>query len=248
MGLPLLIPRTMTPFYDHWQSSPVDPRRRRGARQVVRLMHERKSYAVPVHPPQRPAPSFWGARWRERISPLWPTRGWNAGLALLHDKLVFDVTLRPRRVTSLVYDRKLHEVEVAVRPLDARERQRLLAACAAGVPSVPALLDGRLDDATLDRLTGPGGVLPAARDLRVRCTCGGRRCSHAAAALAAAALRLDDEPQLLFDLRALAPADLYDAGAAAVLGATAGPAKTRRVLAALRRAMIPGCTPRAASP
>lgn len=71
-----------------------------------------------------------------------------------------------------------------------------------------------------------GGLFPSPKEISLSCSCpdGARMCKHVAAALYGVGARLDAQPELLFTLRKVEPADLVagvDAGAAVGKGARA---------------------------
>src|SRR5688572_6382375 len=201
-----LMPRTLTPFYDHWRPGPVDPRRVRCGGAVLDLVEDEGRAPDPVAPVRGPH-GFWGQRWIERLAGVWPGAGpLSAGRRLFQDRLVLDLAVSPGRIDALVGDRRLQRVAVHVRMPPEAARRTLLAGCAGQIPSTPALLDGDLPAPALALLTD--FALPSPGDLDPRCACSRSFCAHAAAALHALATRLDHDPTALFHLRGPSPAEI----------------------------------------
>ncbi len=226
-----LMPRTLTPFYDHWREGRVDPRRVRCGREALDVMEDAGRAPDPAVPARGPD-GVWGRRWREGLEQAWPdARRLAAGLALFTDRLVFDLRVGRGRLDALVGDRSLQRVTILVPRLTGGARGDVLAGCAGHVLSVTAVLDGALPPPALELLAAR--LIPGDHDLRASCACGRDRCVHATAALYGLAARLDHDPAALFQLRGLSPADLYDAGAATTLRRRLGAAKARRILASL---------------
>ncbi len=163
------------------------------------------------------ATRFWGKAWMRHLAAcesgglcLAP------GRTLLRHGCVLDLRIAPGFITAKVSGRRLEEVELRIAPLDDERIETLAEACHGRIDSVVSLLEGKLDEAVLGLLCdSERGLLPDPADWRMACSCPdwSEPCAHAAAAIYAAGALIDEDPSLLFTLRALDPGKLM-AGAA----------------------------------
>lgn len=150
---------------------------------------------------------FWGKEWMKslfaceaygmRLAP---------GRAYLRYGCVLDVKTSSGRVDALVMGEHLYEVCVKAEPPDEEALVRLRGRCAGQIGSWIDLLKGNLSPELLKILCDPeGGLFPGPEEWRFSCSCPdwADLCKHAAAALYAFGVMLDDQPELLFTLRGI---------------------------------------------
>jgi uncharacterized Zn finger protein len=164
----------------------------------------------------------------------------------LRNGLVIDLRIAPGTVTALVSGSEVYEIRVRIKPMPDRRWKAMVKACAGRIDSVVELLAGRFDQSVMAHVCRQGtGLFPAPAEMAYECTCpdgfgGGWLCKHVAATLYGVGVRLDEDPELLFRLRGVAPADLM-ARATAGLVATAPPGRSaRRAIAADRLSAVFG--------
>ena len=158
------------------------------------------------------AEHFWGSAWMKHLARceagglcLAP------GRTLLRHGCVLDLRLAPGLVTARVSAQELYEVRLQLKPLDAERTTALAQSCRGHIDSLVSLMEGKVDAAVLERLCDPdSGLLPEPADWHMGCTCPdwAEPCPHAAAAIYAAGVMIDQDPALLFTLRAVDPAAL----------------------------------------
>ena len=93
------------------------------------------------------------------------------------------------------------------------------------------LLQGRFSKGVMDRLCRQGeGLFPVPKDIHFDCSCpdGATMCKHVAAVLYGIGARFDSQPELLFTLRQVDPAELLSKAGSGVVTA---PAPGERTLA-----------------
>lgn len=173
---------------------------------------------------RRLADHFWGSAWMRRLAD-----GEEGGLCLapgrrlLRHGCVLDLRIAEGRMEALVSADVLYEVELRLAPLDGERLEALRAACCGHIASCVSLLEGKLDAPLLERLCDPEtGLLPGPEDWRMRCSCPDwvEPCPHAAAAIYAAGVLIDEDPSLLFTLRSLRPEQLMSAPEEALAAAS----------------------------
>jgi uncharacterized Zn finger protein len=149
--------------------------------------------------------TFWGQAWNRHLMSHadYESRMAPARTALRRGEIL-DLHIEPGWVTAKAADLGLYEVRVKVRALDDELWQEIRADCAGQVSTLVELLSGKLSAAVMKRVTDlEHGLFPTPSDMRASCTCldDARLCTHAAAALYAVSIRLDEQPALLFSLR-----------------------------------------------
>lgn len=156
--------------------------------------------------------SFWGQAWNrnldrysmfaDQLSP---------GRSFLRNGAVIDLCVEKGAVRGLVAAQSLFEVNVKTKPVPTERWARLVDACSGSIRSLPDLMAGKLSDETLLAVTDEHmGLFPDADEIAFSCSCPDWTdvCAHVAAVLYGLSLRLDEDPNLFFTLRAADPADL----------------------------------------
>ena len=164
---------------------------------------------------------FWGSAWMRHLAAC-EARGLclAPGRTLLRHGCVLDLRIAPGSIKALVSAEELYEVELHVAPVTDERLSELRTACCGHIDSLVALMEGKVDAAVLARLCEPEiGLLPSPSDWRMNCSCPdwSEPCVHAAAAIYAAGVLIDADPQLLFTLRSLEPEDLLKSASAPVV-------------------------------
>src|SRR4051794_22929463 len=100
---------------------------------------------------------------------------------------------------------------VSIEAVPKAQWQSLCRDCASGIDSLVELLQGRLSGAVMERLCRQGnGLFPKPSEIRFSCSCpdSASMCKHVAAVLYGIGSRLDEQPELLFRLRAVDHSEL----------------------------------------
>lgn len=164
--------------------------------------------------------SYWARQWCLALNGYQDLGyGLAAGRSLLRKQAVFDITITTAAegatVAATVWDGQPFAVTAQFSPLAPSDLQPVAAALMAESPSLAALLAGDIPDDLAEVLADPErGIMPDFSELRLGCTCPDytELCAHAGALLYAIAVRLDEQPHLLFALRGISAAELLDAG------------------------------------
>jgi hypothetical protein len=210
---------------------PVAERRRKAAKLTEKLLKQGQALSPVVIEGRAIATTFWGKAW---CSNLEAYRDYESrlprGRTYARNGSVIDLQVAPGEVRALVNGSELYRISVTIRPLAQPAWKRLCADCAGRIDSLVELLQGRFSKAVMERLCRQdGGLFPRPAEIRFECSCPDHAsmCKHVAAVLYGVGARLDQQPELLFRLRAVDGADLV-AGAAADLPLAGGaPAKGR---------------------
>jgi hypothetical protein len=151
---------------------------------------------------------WWGQRWQELLEQAGPShaRRVQRGQALARRGAVEGLRIEVGRITGTVREDRVvpYRVELRWTPPDEEAWEAAVTALSSELRFTAALLDGTLPEGIEEVLAAAGvRVIPAERDLDLRCTCTERvrLCRHVAAVHSAAGSLIDRDPFLLLSLR-----------------------------------------------
>tara|TARA_R100000027_G_scaffold50114_2_gene38766 strand:+ start:2277 stop:3248 length:972 start_codon:yes stop_codon:yes gene_type:complete len=177
------------------------------------------------------AKSFWGHSWCLHLEKHCDYENrLQRGRSYVRNGTVVDLDIRRGEVVALVMGSELYELSIGFEPLGHESWQAIQKDCRGKIGSLMELLQGKLSDEVMRRVTDPGkGLFPQVGEMRFNCNCPdwAGMCKHVAAALYGVGIRLDSEPELLFLLRGVDQQELVDP-AGATEEVLAGARKGRR--------------------
>ena len=203
----------MSRWYEEWAPYvPVAERRRK----AERAMQKRRKAGHPVSPVvvsgRAIATTFWGKAWCDNMESY---RDYEnrlpRGRTYVRNGSVVDLQIAPGRVGAVVSGSELYDVTISVKETPKAEWRAMCSDCAGGIDSLVELLQGRFSKAVMERLCRQqGGLFPRPSDIRFSCSCPDHAvmCKHVAAVLYGVGARLDQQPELLFRLRAVDETEL----------------------------------------
>jgi len=203
--------------------------RRADAERAVKALKKKGRDCLPVVIDTRTiAHTFWGKKWCDNLEQYSDYENrLPRGRTYVRNGSVVDLQIGTESITALVAGSSLYQVKVTVRPLEQSLWQSILARCTGQVGSLVDLLQGRMPATVMDVVAQAGsGLFPAPLQMRFSCSCpdGANMCKHIAAALYGVGNRLDSQPELLFRMRNIDPAELIQNAIQGSLGqADAGP-------------------------
>lgn len=191
---------------------PVAKRRRMAEREVARLRKKGRSLA-PIRIESRAiATTVWGKAWCGNLESYHDYESrLPRGRTYVRNGSVIDLQIAPGEVKALVSGSSIYQVAVAIAPVPVAQWRSIRADCAGRVESLVELLQGRLSKGVMERMCRQGaGLFPKPSEIRFSCTCEDHAsmCKHVAAVLYGVGARLDEDPALLFRLRAVDAGDL----------------------------------------
>ena len=152
--------------------------------------------------------TWWGDAWcsnLERYSDF--ANRLPRGRRYVKNGFVLDLQMKKGVIEALVQGktRKPYKVVVRIDPLSPQAVARIQERCEFGISSLDALVNGQFPEELQDLFTSKEGLFPAPREIHFSCSCpdGAVMCKHAAAVMYGAALRLEERPLLLFELRGI---------------------------------------------
>jgi uncharacterized Zn finger protein len=211
-------------FY-HWKPYvPAAERRRKAERAAARLRKRGGAFSPVTVDGRTIVTTFWGKAWcdnLERYSDY--SNRLPRGRSYVRNGSVLDLKIGRGEVSALVSGSRVYTVRAQVSAVTAARWQAICADCAGGIDSLVELLQGRFSRAVMERLCRQEtGLFPSPKEIRFSCSCPdwAAMCKHVAAVFYGIGARLDESPELLFELRKIDPATLLaKAGGDLSLGA-----------------------------
>jgi uncharacterized Zn finger protein len=114
--------------------------------------------------------------------------------------------IAPYEIRAMVSGSSLYHVTIRIGALPKAQWQATCRDCAGGIDSLVELLQGRFSKGVMERICQQGkGLFPKPSEIKFSCSCPdyASMCKHIAAVLYGVGARLDQQPELLFQLRAV---------------------------------------------
>jgi hypothetical protein len=213
----------------------VATRRARAHAAAEKLARKQKRTFAPIGPlaGAKLVRTFWGKAWCDNLDSY---RDYDnrlpRGRSYVRHGAVIDLQIASGNVAALVSGTSIYEVEVKIRSLATAAWRQLASDCTHQIDSLVDLLRGKLPSEVMERVTRKsGGLFPAPKEISFQCSCPdwAGMCKHVAATLYGVGVRLEDKPELLFQLRGVDHTELVGGAADAVPTLVAGP-KGRKVI------------------
>lgn len=202
-------------YYDGWKPYvPVAERRKKAEQLVAKAIKAGKTLS-PISPYRGAiAKTFWGKAWCDNLERYsdYDSR-LPRGRTYVRNGSVIDLQISGGKIHAQVMGSSLYTIKIDVTGYPEKQWRALSADCASSVDSVVELLQGKLSAAVMGHICKPGtGLFPAPKDIKFGCDCmdWASMCKHVAAVLYGVGARLDQQPELLFKLRGVDPADLVN--------------------------------------
>ena len=214
-------------MYDWAPYVPVAERRRKAAGEMAKLAKKGQAISPVVIQGRAMATTAWGKAWCNNME------GYSdyanrlpRGRTYVRNGSVVDLQITPGTVAARVSGSSMYRTTITVTPVAKAKWTQLCADCAGGIDSLVELLQGRFSKGVMDRLCRQGdGLFPVPKEIHFACSCpdSAAMCKHVAAVLYGIGTRFDSQPELLFTLRQVDPAELLSqAGSGVVTAPTAG--------------------------
>ena len=204
--------------YDDYRWRPyvsVAMRRRRAAQTVAKLQMSGRVIRPVAIEGRKIARTFWGESWCRNLEAYSDyANRLPRGRTYVRNGSVIDLQIDRTRVRALVGGSSLYDVEIEIKPLARKRWAAIMSQCAGQIDSMVELIQGAISRGVMEVVTRKGeGLFPAPRDISLRCSCPdwATMCKHVAAVLYGVGARLDHEPEMLFTLRGVEPAELIAA-------------------------------------
>ena len=218
-------------FYEWKPYIPVAERRRQAEREAAKIRKKGGSLAPVVLTGNAIARTFWGKAWcdnLERYSDY--SNRLPRGRAYVRNGSVIDLKIEAGEVKALVSGTSVYKVNAKIAALAPARWKALCSDCAGAIDSLVELLQARFSQGVMERMCRQQtGLFPSPKEISFTCSCPdwASMCKHVAAVFYGIGARLDQKPELLFELRKVDHTALIaTAGADLTLGGK-GPAAGR---------------------
>jgi uncharacterized Zn finger protein len=212
---------------------PVAERRRRALRAMERMRKKGHPVAPVVIQGRAIATTFWGKAWCDNLESY---RDYGnrlpRGRTYVRNGSVVDLQIAPSEVTAMVSGSSIYKVKISIGGVSRKQWSSICKDCAGGIDSLVELLQGRVSKGVMERICRQdSGLFPKPAEIRFACSCPdyASLCKHVAAVLYGVGARLDEQPELLFRLRAVDGNELVAHVDATLPAAKQAPAPGRRL-------------------
>lgn len=219
-------------MYDSYGWRPYVPvaERRRKALQKMESLRKKGRTISPVNIPGRTiAATFWGKAWCQNLESYSDfSNRLPRGRTYLRNGSVVDLQIEAGQITALVSGSEIYTVKVEILPVAQPRWKSICADCAGSIDSLVELLQGRLSKGVMERISRQQtGLFPSPKEIKLSCSCPdwAEMCKHVAAVLYGVGARLDQQPELLFRLRAVNEQELIASAGQSLPGAKQSPSR-----------------------
>ncbi len=202
-------------YYEWRPYIPMAERRRRARREVAK-MKKADRHVLPVEIVGRKiTTTFWGEAWCKNLEAYSDyANRLPRGRTYVRNGSVIDLQIEAGRVRSLVSGSDIYEVDIRIKPLPKRRWTDIKCQCAGKIDSLVELLRGSISRGVMEIVTRKAeGLFPSPMEISLSCSCPdwATMCKHVAATLFGVGARLDRNPEMLFTLRGVDPAEMVEA-------------------------------------
>jgi uncharacterized Zn finger protein len=220
----------MSRYYGGWAPYvPVAERRRKALLAMEKLRKKGHPVAPVVIAGRAIAATFWGKAWCDNLEGYHDYENrLPRGRTYVRNGSVVDLQIGPREIKAMVSGSSIYHVTVSIGAVVKAQWQSICKDCAGGIDSLVELLQGRFSKGVMERICRQdNGLFPRPSDIRFSCSCPdyASMCKHVAAVLYGVGARLDQQPELLFRLRAVNENELVAHIDQALPMSKTGPAK-----------------------
>jgi uncharacterized Zn finger protein len=202
---------------------------------TLKQMDKLKKKGVKVQPVQlsgrKIAASFWGKGWCDHMESFSDyANRLPRGRSYVRNGSVCHLEIKGGLIEAIVSGSELYKVAITITPLKTTKWESVKRSCSGRIGSLIDLLRGRLDHGVMEVVTDrKEGLFPLPGEMKFDCDCPdwAGMCKHVAAVLYGVGARLDESPEMLFELRGVNHEELVDVTAAITDAAKAGTSRRR---------------------
>lgn len=195
---------------------PVAQRRKNAEREITRQAKNGAAMQPVRISGTAIARSFWGKGWCTHLEAFSDFENrLPRGRSYVRNGAVCHLHIGAGRIEAQVIGTSRYTVTTQIAALEPAAWSALKHRCAGGIGSLLELLQGTLSEQVMRVVTDRNsGLFPKPGEMSFTCSCPdwADMCKHVAATLYGVGNRLDQQPELLFRLRGVDPAELIEAG------------------------------------
>jgi len=201
------------PRYGNWRGDysgwapyvPVAERRKQAIKKMSAFQKKGKSINPIRIEGRLIARTFWGKAWCDNLEAYSDfSNRLPRGRTYVRNGSVIDLQIGKGEIAALVSGSFIYTVKVAIQPPERTRWKALIKACSGQIDSWVELLQGKFARGVMELITcKQRGLFPSPKHISMNCSCpdGATMCKHIAAALYGVGARLDEKPELFFQLR-----------------------------------------------
>jgi len=179
------------------------------------------------------AKTFWGEAWCDHLESFSDYENrLPRGRTYVRNGSVCHLEIKQGEILAKVSGSELYQVHIEIETLPAKKWTAIKARCAGQVGSLLELLQGKLSSHVMQVVTDrKEGLFPLPGEISLKCSCPdwAVMCKHVAAVMYGVGARLDQKPELLFQLRGVDHEELIAADAEAAVSAATSRGKSKRL-------------------
>ncbi len=220
-----------------WKPYVPVAQRRRQALAEMNALRKNGAQIQPIEIEGRQiARTFWGIAWCDHLESFSDyANRLPRGRTYVRNGSVCHLAITRGRIEAKVSGSQIYNLCVRIKALPSKKWRAVKQRCAGQIASLLELLQGNLSDHVMTAVTDRDtGLFPLPGEISFDCDCPdwAVMCKHVAAVLYGVGARLDESPELLFQLRGVKHEELVDTDAAAVVTAATSRRGTSKQLAA----------------
>jgi len=218
-------------YYGGWAPYvSVAERRQKAAKKVAALQKKGKTISPVQIDGRTIARTFWGKAWCDNLEAYSDfSNRLPRGRTYVRNGSVIDLQITKGEIVAMVSGSSIYTVKIAIRALEQPRWKTIIGHCSGQIDSLVELLQGKFSRGVMEIITcKERGLFPAPKQISMDCSCpdGAVMCKHVAAVLYGVGARLDERPELFFQLRNVDHSELITAaGTATAVARTAKPNK-----------------------
>jgi len=194
-------------YYGFAPYVPVATRKTQAAEKLKKLQKKGLKLQPVLLESRKIASTFWGKAWCDNLESYMDfSNRLPRGRSYVRNGSVLHLEIKPGLIEAKVAGSRLYTVKIEISPLPPARWKKLCKKCAGQIGSLLELLSGQLSDRVMGIMTHPeSGLFPSPKEIQLDCSCPdwATMCKHVAAALYGIGARLDQHPELLFQLRSV---------------------------------------------
>jgi uncharacterized Zn finger protein len=199
-------------YYDFNPYVSVAERRRKALREIEKSRKKGQKISPVQIEGRTIAKTFWGKSWCENLERYSDfSNRLPRGRTYVRNGSVVDLQIKPGVIEALVSGSDLYKVTLKIAPVAKPHWKSICSDCGGAIDSLVELLQGRFSKGVMERICRQGkGLFPSPAEIELDCSCPdwADMCKHVAAVLYGVGARFDQQPELLFRLRAVDEKDL----------------------------------------
>ena len=203
-------------YYGFPEYVPVAQKRAKAAKKLKALKKKNPDIAPVVIEGRSLASTWWGKSWNQNLERYADySNRIGRGRSYVRYGAVLDLRIEAGEIRALVQGSraKPYEVEISIEALGKTSLKRIRKAVGGQLESLAELLAGKFPKPLQDLFFAQDkGLFPIPRQIHFDCSCPdwADMCKHVAAALYGVGARLDEKPELFFELRRIKMDDLIN--------------------------------------